>query len=217
LFNSWLRDISDVSTPPIWSLIRWLYCDRFAGEILVVGHLREDGRDAFDQTAGHLVDLLILELVGLLGRAGHGAVGSDLLGDRLCELVHPLLIQLLNLLVRHEYVGGALGNGVLEKLVHRLDMPACLLRGGLEFGVGLVAKRGQLSLLSGAKIGNGPLMVPYEDTDDDDGGEYRRGKLFFKLLPHVCEWLSRVRHANQFLVQLQRRDFPARTRPFDAL
>ena len=157
--------------------------DRVAGEVLVVGHLVEDGLDLVRHAAGNLVHLLVLHLLGFLGGLWEGIVGLDLLGDGLGEGVDLVGVELVDLVVGHEHVGLALRNGVLEQLVGGLDLPAVFVGGELQRLV-LVPEGGQLGLLPGSHVIDGLLVQPERGSRDQEGGENDGRELFFEFLPH---------------------------------
>ena len=158
--------------------------DGLAGEILVLGHLAEDGGNFFRHAGRDLVDLFVLDFLRFLGCLRERIVGLDFVGDGLGELVDLLGVDLGEFLVGHQRIGLALGDRVLEQLVDGLDMAAGFFSRRFHLCVGLLTEGRDFGLLPGSEFSDSLLVEPEGDAENDDGSEEHCGKLFFKLLPH---------------------------------
>ena len=134
--------------------------DRLTGEILVFRHLREDGGNFLCHAARYFIHLLVLQLLRLLWGLRQWAVRLNFLGDSFGELVNLLGVDFGKFLIRHQGIGLALGDRVLQELVNRFNVPAGLFGGGLQLSIRLRAQSVDFSLLLSGKFTDSFLIEP---------------------------------------------------------
>ncbi len=162
-----------------------VFVDFLAGEILVLGHVGQNGRYSFGEPSAHFVDLLILDFLGLFRSLGDLAGGRDFFGNGFGELLDFFRIELGDFLVGHEDVGRAFRDGVFEKLVDGFNVTPGFLGGGLQLGFVFFAQGGDFILAFLVPIFHGLLIKEKTGTTKNEGGENDCGNLIFELLPHV--------------------------------
>lgn len=85
---------------------------------------------------------------------------AEFLGDSFGELVNLLGVDFGKFLIRHQGIGLALGDRVLQELVNRFNVPAGLFGGGLELSIRLRAQSVDFSLLLSGKFTDSFLIEP---------------------------------------------------------
>ena len=157
--------------------------DLFAGQILVLGHVGQDGLNALCQASRDFVDLFILLVLGFFRRLGQRVIGLNLVRDGLGELIHAVSVHLRHFLLRHEHIGSAFLDRVLQQCVDVSDLVPRVLGSSLDIRFGLGSQVIDLLLLANRHFING-LEEPKRSSDDHDRGQDYGGKLLFQFLPH---------------------------------